>query len=327
MTKSKKIIGCALSAAILLIIILLAVFPDRYAECCLNGLRLWLYFVVPSLFPFFILTALLTKLGVAERAAQKLSPLCRSAFKMPGIASYCFAMSALSGYPVGSRLVADLHENGAITSAQATRMSALCSTSGPLFIIASVGAAMFKNQKTGIILLASHLLSVLLVCWIAARFQRDEPQTYAPARRMLTTTDNILYESVYGAVISILCVGAFISVFYILTQILTDFYLLLPLTALFTLLLAPVDPSGNTAAAFSQGLIEATRGCQLLSQCANAAAIPLTAFIITFGGLSILAQQITYFKKANVKIGYFIGMKLLQAAVAAGIGALLLYLF
>lgn len=99
MTKSKKILYASLSAAILAIIVLLAMFPERYAKCCLSGLELWLYFVLPSLFPFFVLTALLTKLGVAERASRVLSPLCEKAFKMPGIASYCFAMSALSGYP------------------------------------------------------------------------------------------------------------------------------------------------------------------------------------------------------------------------------------
>jgi hypothetical protein len=326
MTKSKKILYASLSAAILAIIVLLAMFPERYAKCCLSGLELWLYFVLPSLFPFFVLTALLTKLGVAERASRVLSPLCEKAFKMPGIASYCFAMSALSGYPVGSRMLADLRENGLITDAQATRMSPLCSTSGPLFVIASVGAAMFHSQKIGLILFCSHIFAVVLVCLVFSAFTKKQPAAQPPQRR-LVAADNILYESVYGAVTSILVVGAFIAVFYILAQILSDFYLLLPAESLFSLVLSPFDKSGQLAAAFTQGLIEATHGCKLLAQNPGMLSVSLAAFVITFGGVSILAQQICYFKKAGVKLKYFLPVKIMQAFTAFALCLLFCFLF
>lgn len=327
MTKTKKITYSFLSGAILAIIVLLAAFPERYAECCLNGLELWLYFVLPSLFPFFVFTALLTKLKVAERASRALSPLCEKVFKMPGIASYCFAMSALSGYPVGSRMLADLKKNGLIDSEQATRMSALCSTSGPLFVIASVGAAMFKNQKAGLILFVSHIAAVVIVCMIFAAFSKKNAYSAPRQKRLIANVDDILYESVYGAVISILVVGAFIAIFYILAQILADFYLLLPFEALFSLLFAPFDKSGQLASAFTQGLIEATHGCKLLAESAGLLSLPLAAFVITFGGISIIAQQICYFKKAGVKLKYFLPVKILQAFVAFIICLTLCFIF
>ena len=313
-----------LSVAILAIIVLLAVYPERYSRCCMYGLELWLNFVLPSLFLFFVLTALLTKLGVAQRASRLLSPLCEKAFKMPGIASYCFLMSALSGYPVGSRMIADLKENGLINRNQATKMSALCSTSGPLFIMASVGAAMFESQKTGLILLVSHLTAVVLICLIAAFFSKKEEAT-PPPKAMMIQTDNILYESVYNAVISILVVGAFIAIFYILAQILTDFYLLLPAEALFSFLFSGQENGSDLAAAFTQGLLEATRGCKLLSECTGFFAVPLAAFVITLGGVSILAQQICYFKRAEIHVKYFIFMKILQAVTAFSICVLLCF--
>lgn len=144
-------------------------------------------------------------------------------------------------------------------------MSPLCSTSGPLFVIASVGAAMFHSQKIGLILFCSHIFAVVLVCLVFSAFTKKQPAAQPPQRR-LVAADNILYESVYGAVTSILVVGAFIAVFYILAQILSDFYLLLPAESLFSLVLSPFDKSGQLAAAFTQGLIEATHGCKLLAQ-------------------------------------------------------------
>ena len=85
----------------------------------------------------------------------------------------------------------------------------------------------------------------------------------------------------YGAVTSILVVGAFIAVFYILAQILSDFYLLLPAQSLFSLVLSPFDKSGQLAAAFTQGLIEATHGCKLLAQNPGMLSVSLAAFVIT----------------------------------------------
>ena len=100
--------AAAASAALLVILILAAVSPQRYAAACLNGLKLWLNFIVPTLFPFFVFTALLTKLGALSKGSLHFAPAMQKLFRLPGAAAYCFAMSALSGYPVGSRILCEL---------------------------------------------------------------------------------------------------------------------------------------------------------------------------------------------------------------------------
>ena len=300
-----------LSAAALLLIVLLALSPARYAAACLEGISLWAKAVLPSLFPFFILTALLTKLGAAETLADKLSPLTKKC-KLPGVAAYCFLLSVLSGYPVGSRIIADLAKSGAITAKQAARMSALCSTSGPMFLLGSVGGAMFKSAKAGAILLASHILAVLLVCLAFAPFLKPLPEP--PPKKLAPSADNILYESVYGAVISILCVGGFIAAFYVLSLALADLHILRPLEKFFGLFFPQEIADGLCA-----GLLEATRGCALLASGGEIFALPAAAFCVTFGGACILCQQLGYLKSAGVKAAPFIGIKALQGLTAFGL--------
>ena len=323
MTKSAKRLAAAASAAVHFIIVLLAIFAERYSDACTKGLGIWLNFVVPTLFPFFVLTAILTKLGAVSKASAFLTPLTRSAFRLPGISSYCFVMSILSGYPVGSRIIADLYENGLIDNKQASRMSALCSTSGPMFVIGSVGSAMFQSKAAGLILFASHLFAVIAVSMIAARFYKKEEK--APPKTATLRADNVLYESVYGAVISILCVGGFITVFYVLIEMLTDFRILWPLSMglgkVFSLF-----GMENAAGAFTEGLLEVTRGAKALSAF-GPSTLPLAAFLVTFGGACILAQQLGYLKKAGVKGGRFVGMKLIQAVAAALVCLLLCKIF
>ena len=304
----KKRTAAALSAAILLLVVLLAAAPARYAAACLEGVSLWAKAVLPSLFPFFVLTALLTKLGAAETLAEKLSPLTRKC-KLPGVAAYCFLLSVLSGYPVGSRIIADLFRGGAITREQAARMSVLCSTSGPMFLVGSVGGAMFGSAAAGAILLAAHIAAVLLVCLACVPFLKPLPEP--PPKKTAASADNLLYESVHGAVVSILCVGGFIAAFSVFSLALSDLYILWPLEKFFGLFLPQPIAAGLCA-----GLSEATHGCALLAAGGGALALPAAAFCVTFGGACILCQQLGYLKSAGVKAAPFIGIKALQGLAA-----------
>lgn len=304
--------AAAASAALLFILVFIAISPKRYADACLEGLKTWLLFVVPSLFPFFVFTSLLTKLGFASKAAGKLSPLMEKGFRLPGTAAYCFLMSAISGYPVGSRVACDLAENGLLERKNATFAGALCSTSGPMFVIGSVGAAMFRSAACGAVLFASHLTAVIAVSFIAARFRKREnaPRALPPLRN----ADNILYESVYGGVVSILCVGGFIALFYVLSEMLSAVKLLAPLAWLFEKMLSPLGAQG-AGIAFAEGLLEVTHGCAALSE-TGTATLPAAAFLITFGGACILAQQLSYLKRAGAKTGAFLLFKLAQGIAA-----------
>ena len=310
--RNKTIGRVLLSAGALAILIFVILFPKECSKACSEGILLWAAAVLPSLFPFFILTSVLTGLGGAQKLADKVSPLTRR-FKLPSAASYCFLLSALSGYPVGSRIIADLAENGAIDSKQAARLSALCSTSGPMFLIGSVGGAKYGIVRMGAILLASHLVTVLLVCLCFLPFVKPLPERRSPTVRH--SADNILQNSVQGAVVSILCVGGFIAFFYVLTQILRSVGALTPIIYLFSFLLAPFGAE-NAAEGLVYGLLEATHGCAALAASGATLSLPLCAFTVTFGGICIVTQQLGYLKKAGVKAAPFIGIKLLQGIAA-----------
>lgn len=302
------------SLMIALVIILLALKPERYAAACMEGIAVWLNFVLPSLFPFFILTALLTKLGRISKLSEKFSPITERVFGLPGISSYCFLISILSGYPVGSRMILDLKKSNLIDSKQATEMSFLCSTSGPMFILGSVGTRMFSSKKIGLVLLLSHLTAVLIICFIRALLRKKTPQSQKQLPALLKI-DNALYESVYGAVLSILTVGGFIALFYVFAEILTDLKIL-ALPALLFGKLFTLFNMNDAAQAFTTGLIEVTRGCAMLAPF-GVSTLPLAAFLITFGGACILAQQLGYLKSAGVKASAFLLIKVIQAICAA----------
>ncbi|MBR7100486.1 MAG: hypothetical protein IKC91_04970 [Clostridia bacterium] len=305
----KTISRTALFVFLLCVLLLFSCFPKRYMDACLHGVSLWATCVLPSTLPFLFVTGLITRLGFVNKLSKWFTPVTEFLFALSGVSGYCLMMSFLSGYPVGAKTLSDLKEQGVISRSEATKMSFICSSSGPLFILGSVGMGMFCSAVVGGILLLSHFAAIVL-SGIVFRFYKATPaKGYLPA---LGRTDNLLYECMYSSVISVLCVGGFIAVFFTLSQILTDWHVLSPLSAL----ISGLGADGDTAKFFAQGLIEMTGGCSHLATNTLPLNVGMCAFLITFGGVSILVQQILFLQKAEVKLGIFFAVKLLQAAVA-----------
>ena len=230
---------------------------------------------------------------------------------MPALSGYVFCMSILSGYPIGTKLLADLTEKALVTREQASAMTVICSSSGPLFLLGSVGSVLFSSRKAGFILFFSHLSAILITAFLLRSKRGGQPDSpiSLPVGK---NTDAVLYSSMLSSVLSVLCVGGFIAVFYLLSQMLCDFLTLFPFFRKTPLLLSVLS-----------GVVEMTGGCKLLSESGSPLALPLCAFLITLGGASILMQQIAYLKKAGIPIGRF----LLSKAIASPLAFLICLLF
>lgn len=300
--------------------------PDVYVASALEGMKLWALVVLPSLLPFFFFTSLLAKIGATERMARTLKKPCRKVFGTSGYAAYALLMSILSGYPVGAKIIGDLGENGLIDETDATKMSAFCSTSGPLFIVGSVGVGMFGSAAAGKLLFIVHAFSALITGLIFRFFGRTEITTtrtsknapiscrpqVSPAKTR-AANGNALYDCVYSSVISIATVGGFICVFYVVADIFQNLDLLRPIwkTLFF------VTKNETLSRAFSYGLIECTRGCKMLALCdLSTYSLAFASSLIAFGGVSVFVQSVCFLKKANVKIPVFLLAKTIQTAIS-----------
>ena len=296
---------------LLIAISLILSFGSGFSALTLEGIKLWLLLILPAMFPYFFITALLSSLSITSKISNKFSPLTKRLFNVGGGCGYAFFMSLIAGYPIGAKIIGDLFDKGAINQSEAIRASTFCSTSSPMFLISSVGAIMFKNSFFGVILLISSTLSAIIIGIIFSNYNKHDKPSATPFISS-QKLDNILYESADSSVISVLVVGAIITVFYILSSLLFRFNILLPIISLFALILGDF----NRAKALTFGLIESTSGLKILSSLSfNLLSLPLSAFICGFGGLSVIMQSATYLKKAKIKTAPFIKAKLLCAVL------------
>ena len=93
----------------------LVLFSSSNLLAAKNGLILWATAVVPSLFPFFVATEMLSYTNVVSCLGKWLTPIMRPLFGVPGEGAFAFIMGLISGYPVGAKIVSNFMEQGIVT--------------------------------------------------------------------------------------------------------------------------------------------------------------------------------------------------------------------
>jgi len=310
----KKFLKYAMLLVIISSMLLLLIYADRYSTIAKEGICLWALTVVPSLFPFFFLTMLITGSQGTLPLSSRLDSFTKKHFRCSGSAVGIFLLSVVSGYPVGAKLIADLYSGGAIDSDEATRMSTFCSTSGPMFVVGTVGVCMFESGIYGAAMLISHIISAIICGKIFCRSGDFKNHTNIKSKNK--TNANILQESMYSSVISILCVGGFICIFYVLSAMMRDFKIIDFFAFPIGKIMQSHPSSTLLSKGFVTGLIECTNGCKILSAVKDPLSASLACGVISFGGLSVIMQSSVYLTQAKVRLRVFLLSKLIQCTVA-----------
>ena len=315
--KFKYILKGSTTLFIVAVMLIILFNPKRYLQTTFVGLKLWATTVLPSLLPFFFLTALLQGSGVIFLLARVFKRPARLLFNADGIVIYIRILSLISGYPVGAKIIADLYSNGIIDSAQAQKYALFCSTSGPIYIVGTVACGLLSSPRLGFILLLTHYLSSLLNGII---FRKLPDNGHIAPLLTKQTTNNALYDAMFSAVSTLTLLGGFIAVFYTFCQIALDFKLLTPLISLLTPVLGKDLSTG-----MALGLIECTSGCQYISTLMRSdLSVCIISQIIAFGGVSVWVQSMAYLNKAKVSFFWFALSKIVQTLTAFPICYILL---
>lgn len=309
------------SIILITIIVLLISNPSKYINSCYSGLLTWAKNVLPSLFPFFICTKLLTELNAFDFLTQKLSKLMNKLFKTSPISSYVFIISIISGYPVGAKIISELYQSGQISSNEATKLTTFCSTSGPLFIVGTVGTAMLGNVTLGYIMLVAHIIGSILNGIIYRNCftpKNNEPIKYITEDNPAEKKDysKLLSTTMTNSILSVLVVGGFITIFYILIDMLFDVKVISLIGNIFNTILKPFNITAGESIA--SGIIEVTRGCLELSStaCSDLVKCVIATGLISFGGFSIHFQALTFLSQAKVNIKFYFLQKLTHTIIS-----------
>lgn len=323
-TKSKiKFILVALLCCLFTLLLLLV--PAPALEGARNGLSLCGNTVIPSLFPFLVLSGFIIKSGIANRCGRLFGPVTRRIFRLPGSTGTALILGAIGGYPVGANSVAELHKNGLISKQDGERLLGFNINSSPAFIIGAVGAGFLGSTQAGIMLYIAHLgASFIIGICMAIGASKKEQSRMRRGKSSNSGLAEAFVSSVSGSVSSILSIAAYVVLFSSLTT-LFDYTGICTFIAniIGKVLPAPAaDPFFyNRAIA---GVLEVTNGCSASSGSAGIAALILTSVILSWSGLSVLCQVTSMVKDSGLSIRLYVITRLPHMIIS---GLLTLALF
>jgi len=270
-----------------------------------------------------------------------LNKIMRPIFNVPGEGAFALIMGIISGYPVGAKIVSNLKEQKVCSDVECERLLAFTNNSGPLFIIGTVGIGLFYDAKIGMLLFICHILACLSVGFIFRWWHINQenpslnynkkfrlsskillPRSYEAYNETVCFSNlgEILSKSIINAINSVVTIGGFVVLFSVIVSILQNSHILYVINKLLDPLFNLIGISDLYCNGIITGIIEVTNGVQniaLLNTSNYSSQIIICAFLLGFGGFSVLLQVLSITSKAHISIKpYFLG-KVLQAMLSA----------
>lgn len=262
--------------------------------------------LLPSLFPFFVLSSFLTSTGILQRTAPHLDGLTHRLFGLPGSCSAAILLGAIGGYPVGARTVSELYSKGVCTKKDALQTLRFCNNAGPAFLVGSLGAGILGNKQLGILLYALHLICALLI-GLLFRDSKGCVKSYSITDNFCkkTSLPVCFLQAVTGSFTSFLNVCAFVLLFSVIICLLGRLAIA-----------AQLSPVCN---GLLYGMLELTSGTQTLASAAlpKRILLPALSFLCGWGGFSVQLQAISFLQEANLPFREYLCFKLLHGLLAA----------
>ena len=292
------------AAAVLAAAVLLLAHSAQSAESAKDALALCISVIIPSLFPYMVISSLIVRFGAAKHLGRLFSAPVQKLLHLPGCAAGAILLGALCGFPVGARTACELYKRGELTRDEAERLIAVANNTGPAFIIEVIGAQYWGSRGFGAVLYAAQLLSALLIgALMTYRDKKRAPPSQsacvhstAPRADLLTC----LSESVSSASLSVLCVCGFI-VFFAVATALTD------------RLLSGVHLGFLTP--YLSSLLEFSNGSSQAAQLGGKAGAFLTGFAVGWSGISVFAQCKAFTAADGIRLRRTAVSKLMQGVL------------
>lgn len=283
----------------------------------LNGLNLWLFTVLPSLLPYMIISAYMTENGTFRYLSRFLSPVTKHIFKLSEDCGYVILLGFLCGYPIGSKLSADLVKRKQISAREGQILISFCNNVSPAFIVTYLIHNIISLPGLHHIILAvmiavpllcGILFSRLSLCFCKKPEQPENPplsdRKNQPAKPQAGSIDDCIisgFENIFK-------LGGYIILFSILSEFISTAPDISPLLRNRICAALEITSGLNTYAASSCPL------SVLITEC--------PAFM-AFGGLCCLAQTSSMIKGSGLSLGLYFLAKLLIAAATYGAFTLL----
>jgi len=286
------------AAAVFLLTVLILAFPSRSLFYACNGLDLWFKKMIPTLFPFMVLSGIMIRMNLTDSFVKIVKPLLTPLFRVNGNCLYVLITGFLCGFPMGAVVTSQLYERKKLTKPEAEFLLAFCNNIGPVYFL-SFAMPVIGITKPAAFLFGMYGIPLLYGLFLRYTFYRNKIRLTPPPDGTVKAVNSFMQaldESVMASLTSITKLGGYM-IFFNLLNIVPDLFL----------------KENSFFGAVVSALFEITGGLLNLK---NKAPI-ISLCMMTFGGLSCIAQTNSSLQPTDLSLKKYTFHKLILTAVCA----------
>lgn len=288
-------------------------FPSSLFQGASMGITLWFHTVFPTLFPFFIMNALLLRTGTIFRFSRILSPLFGPFFRISDCSSYAVLCGFFCGTPIGAKAIVSLVTEQKITKEEGEYLLSFCNNTSPGFLIGFLFDQSLRKSSLAYPSLLIFWASVIISSFLFRPNYTFKPRHLSPSISFKSTNLTAkLDESIWESMEIILKIGGYIISFCVI---------------LFLLKIIPCDHFLWTNIFLPS--LELTNGVKILSE----QPLPfylryvLSMTLLSFGGLCAAFQTKCIISAADFSFCRYIKEKLITAIVTSFLSLLFIFFY
>lgn len=292
---------------IISLIVLILCRSEYVIEYVKDSINICYELIIPTLFPFFVCSGLLIYSGFGGILAKFSQKFMRPLFNVSPSGAAAFVLGIISGFPLGAITAVQLYRCGNISKSEAERLLAFCNNSGPLFIIGSIGTAIYGKPVWGALLYAIHIFTSVAVGIIFGFYNKNKHT--APPTRLNTvelTLSEVFSKALSEASKNIITVCFSIIFFSTISRVLL----------VNTNLPNVLDTLISGIFEFSTGTLKTSMLDRSLYE-----KLILTSFIVGFSGICVHIQVMAVTAGSGLSLKPYILGKALHGIIAALLSA------
>ena len=275
--------------------ILMIFFGRVIKDSIYSGLLFSLTAIIPTLFPFFILSDIWSSLFYVDPSGW-LSRGFEKIFKANGCAISALISGLVCGFPIGVKILSDLYQKEKITKEELEYLSGFANNPSCAFVISGIGAGIYNDINIGALLYLVVILSSVITGYIF----RPKVMEHNKGKEISRQTFNFAASIKNAGLTSINVVACiiFFSGLIGLTSSIVKNTTIINLISLFLEVTNAVE------------LIFSTKHLTLYYK------LILTAFALGFSGFSVHIQAFGFMPREISKARYLI-MKVVQGTISS----------
>ncbi len=278
---------------------LLITMPQLSLSGVAEGLALCSRAIVPSIFPFMVLSKYIIYSGYALKLSKIIGEPCHKLPGFPGEAAAALVLGIAGGYPIGAASICDMVKSGQLSKNSGELMLPYCNNASPLFVIGTVGSVFLNNKSAGVVIYIIHILSSLICAFVYRKSfaPHFKPQTGTAAPPCRTPFITAVSDAAYGTV----NICAYILFFSVVNKA-----------------VAIVPFKSDLTQSILYGFFEISNGAQSIA-CLSLNPVfkyALICAILSFSGLCVYLQVSASVKDASLSLKPYLKGKLLCSVLS-----------